>query len=379
MAERLTPMLARWTDAGILDGETAARIQTFERDRKGSRRLHWPIRLALGLGALLLGAGTLLFVSAHWDTLSPQARFSLVVALVAAFHLAAAAVTHRFPAMATALHAVGTVACGAGIYLAGQIFNLNDHWPAALMLWALGAAIGWALLRDGPQLALFALLLPAWLTSEWAVATDAAFFSGGARIATCGIFLLALAYFTATGGDRIDTGRRAVRWLGAIALLPAALALSFASRSDFAFGARAPLPSDLRALGWTVALGLPVAAAVLTRRLRAWPMVLAVFWTLSLINLQPSGLAIYAWWALGAIALVAWGCGKGRSERINMGCAIFAFTVLAFYFSQVMDKLERSASLTGLGILFLAGGWALDRVRRQLVRQTRVAPQGGAA
>jgi hypothetical protein len=50
-----------------------------------------------------------------------------------------------------------------------------------------------------------------------------------------------------------------------------------------------------------------------------------------------------------------------------MGAVIFAATVLAFYFSQVMDKLGRSLSLVGLGILFLAGGWALDRLRRRLV------------
>ena len=56
---------------------------------------------------------------------------------------------------------------------------------------------------------------------------------------------------------------------------------------------------------------------------------------------------------------------------MNMGAAIFAATVIAFYFSEVMDKLERSVSLVGLGLLFLAGGWLLERVRRRLVQQTR--------
>ena len=66
-----------------------------------------------------------------------------------------------------------------------------------------------------------------------------------------------------------------------------------------------------------------------------------------------------------------WGVQEARRERINMGSAIFAATVLAFYFSEVMTKLGRSASLAGLGILFLAGGWALERTRRHLVLQTR--------
>jgi hypothetical protein len=69
--------------------------------------------------------------------------------------------------------------------------------------------------------------------------------------------------------------------------------------------------------------------------------------------------------------LIAWGIDEGRSERVNMGSAVFAATVVAFYFSEVMDKLGRSASLIGLGLLFLAGGWALERLRRRLVQQAR--------
>ncbi len=36
-----------------------------------------------------------------------------------------------------------------------------------------------------------------------------------------------------------------------------------------------------------------------------------------------------------------------------------------------MDKLGRSASLIGLGVLFLAGGWALEQMRRRLVLQAK--------
>jgi uncharacterized membrane protein len=71
--------------------------------------------------------------------------------------------------------------------------------------------------------------------------------------------------------------------------------------------------------------------------------------------------------ALGSIGLIAWGLMEARKERINLGVAGFALTVLFFYFSNVMDKLGRSASLIGLGLLFLLGGWLLERTRRQLV------------
>jgi uncharacterized membrane protein len=71
--------------------------------------------------------------------------------------------------------------------------------------------------------------------------------------------------------------------------------------------------------------------------------------------------------ALGSIGLIVWGLMEARKERINLGVAGFALTVLFFYFSNVMDKLGRSASLIGLGLLFLLGGWLLERTRRQLV------------
>jgi len=51
----------------------------------------------------------------------------------------------------------------------------------------------------------------------------------------------------------------------------------------------------------------------------------------------------------------------------------FAITILVFYFSTFMDKLGRSASLIGLGLLFLAGGWALEKLRRRLVARARVS------
>ena len=65
------------------------------------------------------------------------------------------------------MHALGTVAAGAAIALVGQIFNMQEHWPAAVMLWALCALAGWWLLGDQFQQTLSLLLVPAWLISEW--------------------------------------------------------------------------------------------------------------------------------------------------------------------------------------------------------------------
>jgi hypothetical protein len=40
-----------------------------------------------------------------------------------------------------------------------------------------------------------------------------------------------------------------------------------------------------------------------------------------------------------------------------------------------MDKLGRSASLVGFGLLFLLGGWQLEQLRRKLVARTTGGPR----
>jgi hypothetical protein len=75
----------------------------------------------------------------------------------------------------------------------------------------------------------------------------------------------------------------------------------------------------------------------------------------------------YAWCAIGSAAMVAWGIYEFRAERINLGMAGFALTIVFFFFSSVMDKLGRSASLMALGILFVGGGWYWEKLRRKLV------------
>ncbi len=367
--------LVRWADAGLIDAATAQQIRAYETGHAGTAGFRWPILIALAFGGLMLGGGVLLFVAAHWAALSPGQRFGLVLLLVAGCHVAGALIGDRFQGLSTALHAVGTVALGGGIALAGQIFNLAEHWPAAILMWAVGAAAGWSLLRQMPQLALLALLGPGWLVSEWIVAVGRISEASDIRIASAGVFLCALSYLTAVRGPTPSAWRRALQWIGGLALLPAAVSLAAASSGGMWRSESLAARPVLYAIGWTVAIGLPLALAVVLRRRDALLHGLAAAWTIALAAMWPAfgSLALYGWWALGAIGLVSWGIRDGRVERVNLGAALFAATVGAFYFSEVMDKLGRSGSLIGLGLLFLVGGWALERARRRLALEAREA------
>jgi uncharacterized membrane protein len=380
MTDALNKRLDRWISSGVVDANTAERIRVFEESELSSEGLRWPVLLALGLGGVLLCAGVLLFVAAHWDELSPAWRFTLVLLLVGLFPIVGAFTTERFPALGATFYAIGTICVGAGIFLTAQIFNLQEHWPGGILLWAVGALAGWLLLRQWPQSVLLALLVPAWLAGEWEVRTQGNAYSN--RLILEALLLLSLTYLTARTGKQDSVVRRGLAWIGGISLLPLTILVFVEERVLlWSWRARPEVPEMVHVFGWIIGFGAPLLLAFVLRRKDAWVNALFAVWVLVIGTFQPDvspaagPLRMYAWdsvgsyfWAgLGALGLIGWGLLERRRERINLGVAGFALTVMIFYFSDVMDKLGRSASLIGLGVLFLFGGWALERTRRELV------------
>lgn len=364
MQIELEASLDRWIQAALLSPEQAVRIREFEA-REPRRGARVPILIGVALGGLMLAAGVLLFVAAHWMDLSPTQRMAMLVFAVGGSHLAAAFCANRFPAMAVALHAVGTAALGGAIFLAGQIFNMQEHWPTGVLLWEIGALAGWWLVREWPQLAFSALLVPCWLIGEWTEAVPSGIDSFPVVAAFCA--LLAICYLSAQA--------RIFQWIGGISLIPAVLVLAF---WDWRGTTRDEVSGTLGVIGWVCAFLLPVAFAAIYRRGRAWINVVASLWVflLSALTWHHEPVWVYAWCAVGSALMIAWGIAEFRAERVNLGMVGFALTILCFYFSSVMDKLGRSTSLIVLGIVFLGGAWYWEKLRRKLVARVQA---GGVA
>jgi uncharacterized membrane protein len=336
-SDQIEDKLRQWLDAGVIDVGVAARIRTFESSVESPGR-RWPVVFAIAFGSIMVAAGTLM----------PRMR-----------------------ALGLALHAVGTAALGGGIFLAGQIFNLEEHWPGGILLWAIGAVLSWLVLRDWLQATLAALLIPAWIASEWSV--RAQHFAGRDKILVEFLTMVAITYLSARCSADDSYFRRALGWTGGLTLLPLC-ALLAAEERDWNWSYRLPpLSSSLHAAGLLIAFVLPLLAAWFLRGkaiVRNLGFALWVFVVASLNGRDVFGnVAIYALCALAAMGLVVWGLQEQRRERINLGVAGFALTIVVFYFSNVMDKLGRSASLVGLGLLFLLGGWKLEQFRRKLVKR----------
>ena len=372
MSAQWQSALARWVSAGLVDPTTADRIRTWETEpgeRASRSRLAF---IAFGLGGLLLTAGVLLFVAAHWDDLSPASRFALVLAMIGALHLGGALAQRSSAGLATTLHAVGTAALGAGIFLSGQIFNMAEHWPGALMLWSIGAVVALLLLRDWPHVLWVALLVPAWLWGEWIEVHTSWDWSHMAPAAT-GITLLAFTYLAAESNERSATWRRVLARLGAVAIIPAAIQLGVLTDLGFQeFGdLRVATSSAAIVVAWVVAISLPLGLAWALRGRDALYLLVVLAWALIIVQVNSrtdaGELALYALFALGAVGIVMWGLRDQQRLVVNVGVLAFALAITGFYFSSVFGKLGRSLGLIGMGALFIGGGWFLERTRRRLL------------
>ncbi len=361
--------LKRWVDARIIDFSTADRIREYESGQAPHRQTNWMVLLAIIFGATMLAAGVLLFIAAHWDELSPSQRFLLVLTMVAGFHIAAGLLIDRLRALGIALHAVGTICLGGGIFLAGQIFNLQEHWPGGIMLWAIGALLGWLILRDTAQALLAAILIPTWIGSELSVRFE--HYLGNETAVAEFAFMVAILYLGARSEDRHFS--RAMHLLGGLLLIPSALLVVVTAHETYHWAQHELASSSTRAFTALVVFGVPLVAAWLMRGRRAAVEFVAALWLIAAARLaaqpyaQDVHLGLYAWAALGSIALAAWGVRDQSRSYINLGVLSFATTITIFYFSSIMDKLGRSASLIGFGLIFLLGGWYLEKLRRKLI------------
>jgi uncharacterized membrane protein len=293
-------------------------------------------------------------------------------------HGAGIAVRSRFERLAIALHGVGTVAAGAAIALVGQIFNIQEHWPAGILLWALCALAGWAVLGDQVQQTATLLLIPAWIICEYAERTR--IFDGAEPVVQM-MTAFAAAYLVAFVNEKKKFVFGVLFAIGSVGVIVGTLLLvsGFDMRLSSHWPEPPPMPGGMLIVVWICTIVLPLLAAWRFNPPAIVPLLVFLGMIIVLPYLRSIDASRYRafepWWVcfplVGLVAafLACWGVQQRSRAIVNYGIACFALTVLVFYFSRVMDKLERSFSLISLGVLFLGGGWVLEKLRRRLVRQ----------
>src|SRR5262249_28451903 len=142
-----------------------------------------------------------------------------------------------------------------------------------------GALAGWLLLRQWPQAALLALLVPAWLAWGWEVRAE--IYTSTNRVILEGLLLLAICYVTARSNEEDSEVLRALMWIGRIALLPVGVLAFVEGREVFwSWRNRLEAPFLEQLVGWCIAIALPLLVAFVLRRRAAWVNAVAAIWVL---------------------------------------------------------------------------------------------------
>jgi hypothetical protein len=155
------------------------------------------------------------------------------------------------------------------------------------------------------------------------------------------------------------------------------------------------LPYGTRVWAWVAIAAVPLLIAAFHGHKGLVPIAVAIAFVIALPWCQHTSTEIYhrgdgiqtayvqtspnllahALVAAFAVFLCWWGVRLLSRARVNLGIVGFAAAVLWFYFSDIYNDHERALGLIGLGVLFLAGGWALEKMRRRILARMSFTPQ----
>jgi uncharacterized membrane protein len=159
----LARQLPQWVDKAIISEMQADALRALYPvgDSIGLGRL-----LITGIGAVMIGLGVILLFAYNWDDMGKVSKLAVIFSGLIGAHIAAFYTQSRSHVASESLFALGTMLMGAGIFLVGQIYHLDSHYPDAILFWSLGAlALAWAL-PSLTQAFMAVTLIIAWHISE---------------------------------------------------------------------------------------------------------------------------------------------------------------------------------------------------------------------
>jgi len=151
----LAQQMPAWVNEQIISAEQA---QTLQQRYPVTDSLNLGRLLITGAGAIMIGLGVILLFAYNWAEMGKYLKLAVIFSALAGAHLAALLSMQRHPVLSEGLFVVGTMLMGAAIFLIGQIYHLDSHYPDAFLLWSGGAlALAWA--RPSLSQAFIAIIL----------------------------------------------------------------------------------------------------------------------------------------------------------------------------------------------------------------------------
>jgi len=170
--KRLKEEMDLWLEEGIISREQKerllARYEVLEEadETAGPGRLITTISM---LGAVLVGAGIVLFIASNWAEVPRWGKLlmifsSMLTCYGLGFYFGYE--KKNYPTVGGALIFLGSIIFGAGIFLIAQIYHIFVHYPHLPLLWGLGILPLAYLFRFNNVMALAIVDLLVWVGTE---------------------------------------------------------------------------------------------------------------------------------------------------------------------------------------------------------------------
>ncbi len=396
---RLPAEVARWQTAGLVSEEQAAAIlQSYDLPaaRAGSAIGNRTVSVIAIMGAALIGLGIIAFVAANWSDIPVLAKLALMVVGTPVIYVAGWLLSYRygFVRIGTAVILLGAVAFGASIHLVAQTYHVPVNHPNLVPLWFLGVVPLAYIIRSRALLGLSIILFLAaagFRAQEWMPE-----FEDEALVLLVPAFTMLGAFLFAAGRlqSRFAGVHQFARLCDIAGLLLVATAIYALSFNVFWEEFYEPyFLFEAVLLEYWVVVGVAGVAAFAMVAAAAWRQPEGrsglILWEAAAVSSMGEiaavmwlGLAFggtWLWWLFnlmmlaGVLAMIAAGYRWNRAYLINLAVGFFAITLFTRYFEFGFDLLGQSVAFIVAGVILLAGGFALEYLRRRLVSRMRQA------
>ena len=398
-----TEALAVWVAEGQIDSDLAERLRTSLAAHDEPQRTNKIIWVLVSIGAVLTGAGLLLFIASQWDQSSPLRRLALLFTIyLLVVGAAALADRQQLGVTAKGLWFLSSIAVGVNIFLVGQIYNLPLNYWQGTLLWLIATmAMGWASpsSAQGWLAVPLGLLTLGWIstpTSQFFEQGEFLFAQGGLRplVPLVGLGLVATAMVV--DATLLDWLKQPAAAFGAV-LVAVPIVVSTFHPMAFAW----IFQVDVRPFHVVVGLGAVALIVVAWLQDRSSPFGLAgaavtgllmallpqvsdddglldgdsLPWLAESFDNSELLFGLYTAVIFGlAVATIMAGQYYAKPVLVNIGYAMVSVILFALYVGRIAGELPTSLAVIGGGLALISGAIFLERRRRGAI--STMAPGG---
>ncbi len=395
--ERLAHDVATWTRGGLITAEQErailARVGAGEPRAVGILRLGWFVTAISIVGALVLAGGVVLLFASQWGELPTWFRTASIIAGMLASYAAGYALIYRYDMqrVGSALFLLGVLLYEAGLFLLAQIYNMPVDSPVLLLLGAIGTLPLAYLFESRIVLLIGIANFTGWVISEVVKRYP---HSPKTQAALLVVAVVGVAYYAIGHLHELRRATRAFSDAYVIAGLLVVLGLTYVFTFDEPWSEIIDAGVKSYAAPPVVYAAIVIAGALIA--VQAWlrPRELETAIDVAAQALVLGIAAIVATWPAWtgyavlfngvyfaiAIGVVTRGYLRGDERYINLGLLVVGIGLITRYVDVFWSLLAGSAFFIIGGLLLLGVAFAIERMRRGLIRSMgEPHDQGGAA